>query len=289
MRSTHSYNLAVERVQTVLFWTGALALGGALVAILSYLTVGAVGFLSHNDLFGVLFSARWAPTEGRYGMGLFFLGSAVVAGLALLLVVPLGLGLAVWGQANLQSSGRERLAVYLTALSAVPSVVWGWWGLTAVVPLLRTVGGGPGYSLMAGGLVVGVMLFPTFAQLALQALCEVPESWVEGSFALGASSDQTLLGIILPAASEGIRRALWIALARALGETIAVQMVVGGYSGRFWGVMAPGATVTSQLLTDLPLLPPGTVGHGALDLMALLLVVVMGLLTRWAGRRPGWR
>ncbi|MBX5467875.1 MAG: ABC transporter permease subunit [Firmicutes bacterium] len=284
MRSVHAFNLAVERVQTALFWAGA-ALGAAvLAAVVGYLGYGAMAFLSRHDAWAVVGGMSWDPVRGRFGMAPFWIGSAVVAALGLAIAVPLGLGIGIWAGQGLVPALRQRVGVYLTVLSAVPSVVWGWWGLVVVVPALRQLTGGTGYSLAAGGVVLGLMVLPTFAQLAVQAVAAVPAAWVEGSLALGATMDQTLLRLVLPAAKAGLRRALWVALARALGETVAVQMVVGGFPGRFFGVWAPGATIPSQILTELPLLPPGTPGHGALEVMALLLVVAMTAVTQWAGR-----
>jgi phosphate transport system permease protein len=234
----------------------------------------------------VLLGTQWDPIAGAVGLLPFLYGSLLVTVVALAVALPLGLAVAVALEYVLAGSRRWLLSL-LTAMGAVPSVIYGWWALATIVPALRRLDGS-GFSLLAAGLVVAVMVLPSFAVLARQALAAVPAEVLEGALALGATDDQALWRVLLPAAADGLRAAGLLALARALGETMAVQMVVGGQAYVGWSIPHPGATLTSQILTDLASLPEGTPGHQALDVMALLLLVAMALVARatlrWRGR-----
>lgn len=278
----HQRNLAIERLQAAAFLAAAAALAAGLAFVLWMLVRDAAALVSHQNLIAMLLGTRWDPLSGRYGMAPFIWGSAVTAAIALAIAVPFGLSIAVWSVQILSTRERSRVATLLTVFASIPSVVYGWWGLTVVVPGLRHLTGLYGYSLLAGGVVLAVMILPTFALLAVGALDAIPTELTEASLGLGATLDQTLFRVTLPVASLRLRRAGAVALARALGETIAVQMVVGGAISTFPHLELPGATMTSQLLTDLPLMPPGTLGHGALALMALLLFLGTTLLMRFA-------
>lgn len=268
-----------DRLAARLFGGAALGLGAALVGIIAVLVVGSARFLAGHPLAVVLFGTRWDPLAGAYQIGLFVAGSVVVSATALILAGPCAVAVAVFARETATRWERHSLTLLLTLAGAVPSVAYGWWGLAVLVPLLRAVGGGAGYGLAAAGLVLAVMVLPTFALLAARALQAVPGTWTEAALALGATEDQALWTVVLPAGFSGLRAAALSALARALGETIAVQMVIGGATDAFHGIFGPGATLTTEILTDMTLIPPGSPNHGVLDLMALLLVVGLALIT----------
>jgi phosphate transport system permease protein len=254
------------------------------LAVLAILVAGMAPLLGGPSALSNVMSAVWDPLSGRYGLMPFLLGSLVVSGLALTLAVPFSLGVAVMVARGLEAKLAAPMVRVLAVLAAIPSVVFGWWGLLMVVPVIRHIFGGPGFSLLAAALVLAVMLLPTLSLLFYHALSAVPRAYQEGSDALGATPDQTLLRLVLPCALPGLVQALLVAAARAVGETMAVQMVIGGQTAMPSGLASPGATVTSQLLTDLTVFPPGTRGHGVIDLMAMILMVGMYLLVRASER-----
>ncbi len=254
-------------------------------ALLAVLIAGAWHFVRMQGLVAPLVSAHWDPLQGRFGLWPFVLGSLLVTVVAIALAAPWTLALSVTGARVLQGRSQRVFVQALTAFVAVPSVIYGWWGLDVIVPFMRRVTGTSGFSLLAASMVLALMVVPTFSLLSVQALRRVPDSMVEGSLSLGATEDQTLWRIILPASRRALTEAFVIALGRALGETIAVQMVIGGQS-HFLSMLDPGGTLTTQMMTDLPLLPHGVMGHDALDFMALCLVAGMyGLV--WFRHRPG--
>lgn len=283
--AAHRASLRMERAQNILF--------GLAGAVLSVLAAGMVGWLGlpawqlirSHGLLNVVLGTHWNPLAGAVGIFPFVYGSLVVTAVALAVALPLGLALAISLQQG-WARARGWLVPLLTALGAVPSVIYGWWALAVIVPAVRRLGGS-GFSLLSAGLVVGVMILPTFAVLARQALAAVPDDLAAAALALGATPDQALTRVVLPAAGAGLRAAGLLALGRALGETMAVQMVVGGQAYVGWSPLHSGATLTSEILTDLASLPAGTAAHRALDLMALLLLAAMALVARATYRSRG--
>jgi len=273
-------------------WQGAVFAGLALLFILGgmwlvvLLGMGAAPFLSIPGL-NALLSAHWQPLAGHFGILPMVVGSVLVTLLALGLAIPFALGIAVSVQFGLAARLRAPAIDGLTVLTAVPSVVFGWWGLDLVVPTIRQVFGGPGFSVLAAAIVLATMLIPTLGLLFRMALEAVPTAWVEGSLALGATEDQTLWHIIFRCQAGALGRAVMMAVARAMGETMAVQMVIGGQPLWPHSLTAPGATLTTTLLTDMAVFPPGVAGHAAIDALALALLVLMGLWVyfseRWGG------
>lgn len=250
------------------------------LSLLAALVIGAWPLLGEPRPLANLMSPVWAPLAHRFGLMPFVAGTIVVTVIALGLAIPVSLGSAITLSRlipqNLQPAGVKML----TVLTAVPSVIFGWWGLLVVVPWVRVHVGGPGFSLLAAGVVLSLMLMPTFSLLYYQALRAVSMRYQEASDALGASPDQTLIGVVLPCAFPALVQGLFVGVARALGETMAVQMVIGGQTVMPKGLTAPGATLTTQILTDVTVFPQGTRGHAVLDLMALLLMIAMYLLVR---------
>ena len=238
---------------------------------------GSWRFTRHHGFLASILSSRWNPLAGQFGLAPFILSSLIVTLLAVIMALPWSLGLSVLGARILQGTWRRYFVRFLTVFVSVPSVLYGWWGLSVIVPWIRLVTGSSGYGMLAASLVVALMILPTFSILSLEALRHVPESYVEGSVGLGATEDQTLWHIILPSARPRLAQAALIAVARGLGETIAVQMVIGGQFAGL-GLLHPSATLTTQLLTDLPLLSPGVAGHHVLYFMAFLLMFVMTII-----------
>ncbi|MCY0879005.1 MAG: ABC transporter permease subunit [Firmicutes bacterium] len=266
-------------------------LGGIFVllgfGLMAMVLVGAWPTLAEPHALARLLSPTWDPMRDQWGLLPFLLGTAVVTCLALAIVVPLALATGISISRMLPWSLRPQAVRLLAALTAIPSVVFGWWGLETVVPAVRILGGQAGFSLLAAAIVLALMLWPTLGFLFAEALMKVPRSYVEASAALGASDDQTLVRILIPSAWPQLMNAFLVAVARGLGETVAVQMVIGGQVAMPAGLLSPGATLTTQLLTDATLFPPGTRGHAALDAMALALLAAMGLLVRLSARWQG--
>lgn len=285
--SVHQRNLRTEARQRHLFLAAGGVLAFLLAALLAWFARDTAAVLSRYGILPVLLGTRWAPHAGWVGLLPFEWGTAVVGVLALVVAVLLGGPLAVVVRRRVPPAVGRVLTAALAGMMAIPSVLWGWWGLDTVVPAVRAGFGGPGFSLLAAGLTLGVMLVPTFAALGAEAVAAVPEIVEDAARALGATEDQTLWSVTVVAALPGFVRALMVAAGRALAETMAVQMVIGGQPNLTLRLTAPGSTLTTAILTQLSASPPGTPGGRALTVMAALLLAgtwwLARELKRWEG------
>jgi phosphate transport system permease protein len=269
-----------EAWQRALFLAAGALLVCLMAAVLAWFVADTARLLGSTSLDAVLFGFRWAPEHGQYGLMPFIWGSVAVGVLALLGSVPTGIALGVVTARRIPPAAGRVVTGGLTGLVAVPSVIFGWWGLDVAVPAVRRIAGGPGFSLLAAGITVAVMVLPTLAVLAGEAIRGVPPALEDASRALGAGEDQTLWYVTLRAAGPGIVRAVILAAGRALAETMAVQMVVGGQPVARLPLTWPGSTLTTGILTHLALYPPDTPGAEAVTAMAFLLLIGTFLLQR---------
>lgn len=283
-------------------WVPALAGAGAVGGAASVLLV--VGFLvagvtSGPVDWGQLLTARvWDPPSGAYGAAAMVWGTVAVCAVALLLAVPLGWGAALALHEQLPPRLARPLRSGVELLAAVPSIVYGLVGVAVLRPVVARLGDVPGGdSLLAAGLVLAVMVLPTVVAVSVDALAAVPQQVREAARALGLTRREVVRSAVLPLARPGMRAAVLLGLARALGETIAVFLVIGRADGRLpdpaealGALLRPGQTLTTKLGGPEPVLA-GAVGEhrAALSAVALLLLVTVAVATvAGAGsRRPG--
>jgi len=233
----------------------------------------------------LIFGPVWNPEEGLYGVLPMVGGSAAVTLGALLLAVPTGVGTALFLTEAASPGVAAAARPFLQALAGIPSVVYGFVGLTVLVPAIRQSLGGPGFSVLAGALVLAVMILPTIAAVAEDALRALPPAYREGAMALGATPWQAVRRVLLPAARSGLVTAVVLGLGRALGETMAVLMVTGNVASTPTSPLAPARTLTGSIAMEMGY----AVGRHREALFAtgtLLLAIVMGvnILARRAGR-----
>jgi phosphate transport system permease protein len=198
-----------------------------------------------------LLGARWSPEDDLFGVRAMVWGSVAVTLGALVLAVPAGVGMALF-LTEVAAPGVAALArPLLQTLAGVPSVVYGFVGLSVLVPAIRRDLGGPGFSVLAGALVLGVMILPTIAAVAEDALRSLPPAYREGAAALGATPWQTVRRVLLPAARSGITTAVVLGLGRALGETMAVLMVTGNVAMAPSSPLDPARTLTGNIAMEM--------------------------------------
>lgn len=212
---------------------------------------------------GFLTGTDWVPHRGRFGVLPFIIGTIATSLIALLLAFPPGLAIAIFlSEDFLPRPVRQLVRFVVELLAAIPSVVYGLWGIFVVVPMVQTAGtwaserfgevplfAGPAYgnSLIAAGLVLALMILPTITAIARSSLVAVPHALREGAYALGATRWEAIFGVILPAAAPGVVAATILALGRAMGETMAVAMLIGNSSRLSWSLFAPSGTLASLL------------------------------------------
>ncbi|MGH9190475.1 MAG: ABC transporter permease subunit [Acidimicrobiales bacterium] len=286
-------------------WAMAGAAMLALAAVVGFLVVGVTS--GPLDWARLLTSSVWHPAGGRFGAAAMIWGTAAVAGLALALAAPIGWAAAIAVAELAPLRWRRALRSGCELLAVVPSIVYGLVGIAYVRPLVSRLAGVPGGdSLLAAALVLAVMVLPTIVAVSVDALAAVPAGDREAAAACGLTRSEVIRSAVLPKASQGMGAAALLGLARAVGETIAVFLVVGRADGRFPSSTAdvltrlvrPGQTLTSTLNGPESVLA-GTSGPHWAALCALgliLLVAVAGLTVggrRWeasaAGRSTGGR
>lgn len=213
--------------------------------------------------FGFLSGLQWSPNRGLFGVLPVLIGTAASSLIALLFALPLGLAIAIFlSEDFLPKPMRQAIRFTVELLASIPSVVYGLWGIFVVVPLVQQYGAllsaklgflpifaGPAYgnSLLTASLVLALMVLPTITAISRNALVAVPPTLREGSYALGATRWETILGVILPTAAPGIVASTILAFGRAMGETMAVAMLIGNSQRLSWSLLSPSNTLSALL------------------------------------------
>jgi phosphate transport system permease protein len=207
-------------------------------ALASILIVLMIGFFTFREalpafrdigLGKLLTESVWRPGQGQYGILAMIIGSGLVTAGAVILGVPLALGCAIFLSEIARPNLRAIVKPCIELLAGIPSVVYGLFGMVIIVPIVRgiDVPGNTGFGLLSASIVLAVMILPTITSVAEHAIRSVPKEFREGSLAMGATKWETIQKVIIPGARSGIISAIVLGLGRALGETIAMIMVIG--------------------------------------------------------------
>lgn len=198
-----------------------------------------------------LFSLDWFPLEKSYGLLPMIIGSLYVTGGALVIGVPFGLACAVVLTEFSSKRLRRLLKPIIELLAGIPSVVFGFIGVVILIPFIRDNLGGPGFSVLAASIILGIMILPTIISISIDSLEAVPRSYREGSIALGATRWQTTRMVMFPAAKSGIIASIILGMGRAIGETMAVIMIAGNAATIPRSPLDPVRTLTSNIALEL--------------------------------------
>jgi phosphate transport system permease protein len=235
-----------------LLFLGAATLSVVITALIILAIVGeAWNFISRVDL-PALWSGGWFPRRGMFDIPTIVAGTLVIAGIGMLVAVPLGLGAAIYLAEYASRRARAYLKPILEVLAAVPSIVLGYFALQWISPnIMQTVclGGSAVFNMGAAGLAVGVLVTPLIASVAEDAMYAVPASLREASYGLGARKRTTSIRVVVPAAVSGIVAALIIGFSRAIGETMIVAIAAGGTGGSLFSLSpcGQGQTMTAAM------------------------------------------
>jgi len=240
-----------DRVIGILLMVGALFAIGALAVITAFIFKEGLPILIQNGLGRFLLSSDWYPSEGRFGIFAMIMGSLAVTAGAMLIGVVFSLACAIVLTQFCPPRVVSVLKPSIELLAGIPSVVYGFIGVVILVPLIREHLGGPGLSVLAASIVLGVMVLPTVTSISVDALQAVPKSYREGSIALGATQWQTTWRVTLKAARSGIVAAVILGMGRAIGETMAVIMVAGNPLDAPTSPLDPVRTLTSQIAMEM--------------------------------------
>lgn len=237
----------IERLLLAIALTSVAAL--ALIAV--FVVSEGWPILAKVGIGKFILGTKWAPGRGIFGILPMIAGSVWVTGGALLVGVPIGVACAIFlAEIAPQRVGRiVKPAIEL--LAGIPSVVYGFMGLVILVPLVRNIFGGPGFSIIATSLVLGVMILPTVVSISYDALRSVPHVYREGMYSLGATRWQAIRMVIVPAARSGILASIILGMGRAIGETMAVIMVAGNATLIPTSPLDPVRTLTSNIALEM--------------------------------------
>lgn len=290
----------------------AFAIGVPLLLALIFVEVASAGWPAFRELgFGFLTSSDWDPVNHKFGAAPAIFGTIVTSIIALVIATPLALGVAVFLSEYAPRWLRQPVAFLVDLLAAIPSVVYGLWGIFVLIPLLRTqvipflrdtlklgvipLFSGPTYgnSMFAAGLILAIMVLPYISSVAREVLLAVPRSQREAALALGATRWEMIQKAVVPYARSGIIGGIILGLGRALGETMAVTMLIGNVHDIKASLFAPGYTMASLIANefseasdDLHLSALMAVGF-----VLLVITLIVNAVARWlvwrVSRRAG--
>jgi len=200
-----------------------------------------------KGLASFLLGERWYPSQGSFGILPMVVGSFWVTFGSLIVGVPLGVACAVFLCELTPPLVSMVFRPAIQLLAAIPSVIYGFWGLIVLVPLIRDHLGGPGLSILAGSLVLGIMILPTIISISEDSLRALPRSFKEGALSLGATHWQTIWKVLLPAARSGIVASVILGMGRAIGETMAMIMILGNAVQMPHSILHSARTLTTNI------------------------------------------
>jgi phosphate transport system permease protein len=281
-----------ERAIEGLLFLCALASVGTTAGIIAVLAVETFGFFREVSIVEFLTGTEWTPlfATKQFGVLPLVLGTAVVSAIALVVAVPTGLLSAIYLSEYAPERARRVVKPVLEILAGVPTVVYGYFALTFVTPLLQQwLPGLSGFNALSPGIVMGIMILPLVSSLSEDAMQAVPRGLREGAYALGATRMQTAVQVVVPAAFSGITAAVILAASRAIGETMIVAIAAGQQPRFTANPFVPIETMTAYIVQiSLGDTPQGTLEYRTIFAVGMLLFIMtfgLNLLSTWLRAR----
>ena len=264
-------------IETFLFMSAMLSIA-IMLAIIVMLVKESFVFFQHVSIWEFITDTQWTPLfdDAHYGIMPLISGTVVSSLIALLVALPLGTIIAIYLSEFAPFTVREMAKPFLELLGGVPTVVYGYFALLFVTPLLQIVFPElPGFNLLSAGLVMGIMIIPYVSSMTEDAMLAVPMNLREGSYAMGATRFQTAIRVVMPAAFSGIAAAYILGISRAVGETMVVAIAAGMQPNLTWNPMEPAATITAYIVqVSLGDLPHGSIGYQTIFAAGLTLLLI---------------
>lgn len=286
---------AMRRFEFVIEWGlffCALLSIGTTIGIIVVLTIETIAFLRQVPLLEFLTGTEWTPLFAvpRFGVLPLVAGTTLVSLIAMLVALPMGLLSAIYLSEYASAGVRRVVKPVLELLAGVPTVVYGYFALLFVTPLLqRFIPALSGFNALSPGVVMGIMILPLVSSLAEDAMRGVPRGLREGSYALGATKMQTSLRVVVPAAFSGITAAFILAVSRAVGETMIVAIAAGQQPRLTFDPTVPVETMTAYIVQiSLGDTPQGTLAYRTIFAVGMLLFIGtfgLNLVSAWLRER----
>jgi phosphate transport system permease protein len=285
----------MKRFEFVIEWAlflCALLSVGTTIGIIAVLAVETLAFLREVPITAFLLGTEWTPLFATPSFGVLPLvtGTILVSAIAMAVAVPMGLLSAIYLSEYAPPGVRRAIKPILEILAGVPTVVYGYFALLFVTPLLqRFLPGLAGFNALSPGIVMGIMILPLVSSLSEDAMQGVPRGLREGAYALGATRMQTSLSVVLPAAFSGITAAFILAASRAIGETMIVAIAAGQQPRLTWNPLVPVETMTAYIVqVSLGDTPAGTLEYRTIFAVGMLLFLstfALNLVSAWLRER----
>lgn len=267
-----------ERVIEFILMLAALSAVATTFAIVAILLTESLGFFKTVSIVDFFTDTEWTPLfeDAHYGIMPLISGTLTTSLIALLVAIPIGTIAAIYLSEFASHKTREIVKPILELLVGVPTVVFGYFALFFVTPLLQKVFPDlPGFNMLGSGLVMGVMIVPYISSVAEDAMRAVPMSMREGSYAMGATRFQTAIRVVTPAAISGIVAAYILGISRAVGETMVVAVAAGQQPNLTFNPMESAATITAYIVqVAMGDLPHGSIGYQSIFAAGLVLIVM---------------
>lgn len=274
-------------IEAVLFSAAALSVLTTL-GIVYILVSESIQFFARVSIVDFLTDTQWTPLfdDAHFGIMVLISGTLVSSLVALAVAVPVGTVIAIYLSEFAESRVREIAKPILELLGGIPTIVYGYFALLVVTPILQAIFPTlPGFSLLSAGVVMGVMIVPYIASLSEDAMRAVPMSLREGAYAMGSSRLYTAIHVVIPAALSGLAASYVLAISRAVGETMILAVAAGMQPNLTWNPMEPAATITSYIVqVALGDLPHGSIGYQtifAAGLTLLLITLLFNIIGQW--------
>lgn len=236
-----------ENLSKYIFLALAFSSISALALITIFIFANGVPIIREVGIIDFIFGMSWAPRYGQYGIFPMIVGSTTVTLGAVVLGVPVGLCTAIFLTEYAPPVLSKIFRPAIQLLAGIPSVVYGFWGLIFIVPAIRNFFGGPGLSILAGSVILAIMILPTVISISEVSILALPRQYKEGALALGMTHWQTIRSVLLPSAKSGIVASIILGIGRALGETMAVIMVLGNAVAVPESILDPVRTLTTNI------------------------------------------
>jgi phosphate transport system permease protein len=284
-------NVSERIIEAILFSAAAVSVLTTL-GIVYVLVSESILFFQHVSIVEFLTDTQWTPLfdDAHFGIMVLVSGTLVSSFVALAVAIPMGTIIAIYLSEFANSKIREVSKPVLELLGGIPTIVFGYFALLIVTPLLQKIFPElPGFSLLSAGLVMGIMIVPYVASLSEDAMRAVPMSLREGAYAMGSTRLHTALHVVVPAAFSGLAASYILGISRAVGETMILAVAAGMQPNLTWNPMEPAATITSYIVqVALGDLPHGSIGYQtifAAGLTLLLITLCFNILGQWLRRK----
>jgi phosphate transport system permease protein len=285
----------MRRAEPLIEWLLLACAGVSVLTTLGIIVVligETISFLREVSIVDFLFGTEWTPlfAQRRFGVLPLVAGTALVSGIAMLVALPAGVLSAIYLSEYAKPRTRRIIKPLLEILAGVPTVVYGYFALLFVTPLLqRVLPGLAGFNALSPGIVMGIMILPLVSSLAEDALHAVPTGLREGAYALGATRMQTTLRVVVPAAFSGITAAFILAVSRAIGETMIVAIAAGQQPRLTANPLVPVETMTTYIVqVSMGDTPAGTLEYRTIFAVGMLLFIstfLLNLASSWLRER----